>query len=86
VRRSLQRVPGFNASLKSQQTYGAALAIVIAHEVYHMLGNAKNHTREGLTKKALTASELSDSRLALPPSAVAALQKSLIVAPPSVRR
>jgi len=77
VRRSLQRLPGFSGSLKNQQTYGSALAIVIAHEVYHMLGNATQHTRDGVTKAELSASELFDSRLAFPASAVSTLQKSL---------
>lgn len=77
VRRSLQRIPGFSRSLKNQQAYGSALAIVIAHEVYHMLGNATQHTRDGLTKSELSASELFDSRLILSPSAVSTLRRSL---------
>jgi hypothetical protein len=80
VRHSLQRIPGFAASLKNQQTYGSALAIVIAHEVYHMLGNATSHTHEGLTKSSLSASELFDSRMTLPPSAISILQNANPVA------
>jgi hypothetical protein len=78
VRRSLQRILGFSGSLKNQQTYGSALALVMAHEVYHMLGNATRHTRDGLTKAQLSASELSDSRLVLPPSAVSTLQQAVL--------
>lgn len=76
VRRSLQRIPGFAASLKNQQTYGSALAIVMAHEVYHMLGNAVSHTREGITKSSLSAAELFDPRMTMPPSAVSTLQSA----------
>jgi hypothetical protein len=78
VRRSLQHVRGYSGSLRNQQAYGSALAIVMAHEVYHMLGNATRHTRDGLTKAQLSASELSDSSLALPPSAVLTLQQSVL--------
>ena len=77
VRHSLQRILGSNASLKNQQAFGSALAVVIAHEVYHMLGNVRNHTHKGLTKPELSASELMDSHLALPPSAMATMGKSL---------
>jgi len=76
VRHSLQRTFHSNSSLKTQQIFGSALALVIAHEVYHMLGNARQHTREGLTKSALSSSELADSNLVLPGTAIAALQKS----------
>jgi hypothetical protein len=77
VRHTLQRVLGQSPSLKNQQTYGSALAIVIAHEVYHMLGNALHHTHQGLTKATLSASELTDVKLALPPVAVAAMKRCI---------
>ena len=77
VRHSLQRILGSNSSLKSQQTLGAALAVVIAHEVYHMLGNARAHTSKGLTKSGLSASELMNPRLSLPPGAIEAITDSL---------
>ncbi len=77
VRRCVQRILGFNASVKSQQAYGSALAVVIAHEVYHMLGNEKSHTSKGLTKPSLSAEELTGGNLVLPPSALSSLEKSL---------
>lgn len=75
VRHCIQRILGFNASLKNQQTYGSALAVVIAHEVYHMLGNATKHTRDGITKAQLSPSELIDSELKIPAIALSKLQK-----------
>jgi hypothetical protein len=77
VRHSLQRILGFNSSLKSQQTFGSALAIVMAHEVYHMLGNARYHTRKGLTKPSLSASELMNPDPSLPPGALSAIEQSI---------
>jgi hypothetical protein len=76
VRHSLQRVLGPIFSEKSQQIYGSALAVVIAHEVYHMLGNACNHTRKGLTKSSLSASELMNPQLDLPPAALTTIEHS----------
>ncbi len=73
VRYALQRVLGRGGSRKNQDTYGAALAVVIAHEVYHMLGNATHHTRKGVTKPALSADELTSPNLALSPEALAAM-------------
>lgn len=77
VRHSLQRILGMNHSLKCQQAYGSALAIVIAHEVYHMLGNVSGHTREGVTKPGLTAAELMDTKLAMPHNALAAIEGAM---------
>lgn len=77
VRHSLQRILGGNASLKSQQAYGSALAVVIAHEVYHMLGNARNHTHKGITKPELSASELMDASLSMPSDARAKIERIL---------
>jgi hypothetical protein len=73
IRYALQRILGVGHSRRNQETYGAALAIVIAHEVYHMLGNATRHTRHGLTKPALSADELTSPNLALSPEALAAM-------------
>lgn len=77
VRNSLRRILGANSSLKSQQAYGSALAIVMAHEVYHMLGNVRNHTHRGLTKAELTASELIDRKTSMSPVAFEAIEREL---------
>ncbi len=77
IRHSLQRVLGHGVSIKNQQAYGSALAIVIAHEVYHMLGNVKHHTHEGLTKPELSALELTNAKLSMSHDALLAIQRSL---------
>jgi len=77
VRHSVQRILGRNPSLRNQQAYGSALAVVIAHEVYHMLGNVMDHTRHGLTKRELSAADLTDSKLGMPPIALSAIEKTL---------
>jgi hypothetical protein len=74
VRTAMQRVVGVGRSRKNEQFYAAALATVIAHEVYHMLGNATGHTRAGLTKPALSPEELVDQKVGLSSSAISALQ------------
>jgi hypothetical protein len=74
VRLALEKILGFGGSRRNQETYGAALAIVIAHEVYHMLGNATRHTRDGLTKAALSAAELASPKLAYSADAAARLK------------
>lgn len=75
VRNALQRILGTGGSNKNQENYGAALAIVIAHELYHMLGNATGHTRDGLTKAALSADEMVSRKLGLSPRALDAIRK-----------
>jgi len=74
VRSALQRILGSGGSHKNQENYGAALAIVIAHELYHMLGNATGHTRDGLTKSALSADEMVSRKLGLSPGALHAIR------------
>jgi hypothetical protein len=73
IRRSLERLLGAAASLKNQNAMGRAMAKVIAHEIYHMLGNAKEHTHKGITKTSLSADELLDGSLKLPADALSVL-------------
>jgi hypothetical protein len=37
---------------------GRALGRVVAHEMYHILGNEMGHTQDGVTRKSLTARDL----------------------------
>jgi hypothetical protein len=74
VRNALQRILGTDGSHDNQENYGAALAVVIAHELYHMLGNATGHTRDGLTKPALSAEEMVSRKLGLSPRALHAIR------------
>jgi predicted nucleotidyltransferase len=66
VRTALERVFGRNAVSLHQSEYSIALARVMAHEIYHMLGNSKEHTKEGLTKHSLSSRDLYQGRLLLP--------------------
>jgi hypothetical protein len=66
VRQCVQRVTGLGGAQRHQAAYGAALAIVIAHEIYHMICGAKEHTKSGLTKESLSAHELLDGSLSIP--------------------
>jgi hypothetical protein len=75
LRHSLIRILGPAATPKSQIALGRAMAKVIAHEIYHMVGNAKDHTHHGLTKTSLSGDELLDGKLKLPSQAVQVLAK-----------
>jgi hypothetical protein len=66
VRECLQRVTGRGSPEKHQAAFGTALAIVMAHELYHMIAGIKSHTKGGLTKKSLSARELLNGELAIP--------------------
>jgi hypothetical protein len=75
VRTSITRLLGYGSSNKSQNALGHALAMVVAHEIYHMLGNAKQHTHKGVTKSSLSPEDLLDGNLKLPPPAIETLDK-----------
>ena len=66
VRESLQRVLGPANGRKYESALGNALGLVVAHEMYHMLADTKAHTKQGVTKEALSARELLDGNLSLP--------------------
>ena len=69
VRASLQRVLGKGRPEVYQPAFGTALAFVMAHEMYHMLGNTAAHTKAGITKQSLSARDLIDNSLSLPSAA-----------------
>lgn len=66
VRQCVQRSIGRGNPGAHEAQYGAALARVMAHEVYHMMAHSSVHTKEGVTKAALSSEELSGERLTLP--------------------
>ena len=78
VRRSLERVLGRGSPEKSQSQFGAALGRVMAHEIYHMIADIKEHTRSGVTKASLSAEELLGSNLPMSNSAKAAVEHRLL--------
>lgn len=66
VRRCLQRITKGVHPEQHQSEYRAALSAVVAHEIYHMIAGATQHTKDGLTKASLSARELLDGELSLP--------------------
>jgi hypothetical protein len=77
VRQCLQRVTGLGSPEKHQAAFGKALGIVMAHELYHMIAGLKAHTKEGLTKKSLSARELLYGELAIPSAVGESLRRGL---------
>jgi len=78
VRHCLQRVTGRARPEKHQAEYGTALGIVVAHEIYHMIAGAKQHTKTGLTKESLSARELLDGMLSMPGVVREALRRDVL--------
>ncbi len=74
VRQSLQRVLGKGYPEKRQTALGMALGMVMAHEMYHMMANAKGHTADGVTKHSLSAEEMLAGRLPISDAARKAVQ------------
>ena len=66
VRQSLSKSFGTTNLAAHEAQYGVALARVMAHELYHMMAGSPLHTKDGLTKPALTPQELTSGKLALP--------------------
>jgi hypothetical protein len=77
VRQSVQRVVGKGYPEKRQAALGMALAVVMAHEMYHMMANAKAHTGQGITKHSLSAEEMLAGELSIPDTARKAVQRGL---------
>jgi hypothetical protein len=77
VRQSVQRVVGKGYPEKRQAALGMALAVVMAHEMYHMMANAKAHTGHGITKHSLSAEEMLAGELSIPDTARKAVQRGL---------
>jgi hypothetical protein len=75
VRQSLERILGKSNGARHQTEFGVALGMVIAHELYHMLGQSIQHTRHGVTKESLSARELLEGSLPLPEIARHAMQQ-----------
>jgi hypothetical protein len=50
--------------------YGRALARVLAHELYHVLANTREHARDGVAKPRFTAADLLAERFDLQPASV----------------
>jgi len=78
IRRCLQRITRGLRPEEHQAEFGAALGIVVAHEIYHMIVGATEHTKDGLTKESLSARELLDGALTLPSVVREALRQDFV--------
>lgn len=69
VRESLENIVGRGSAGSYQATFGEALALVMAHEIYHMLAHSPAHTRRGVTKESLSGRELLEKEISFPEAA-----------------
>jgi hypothetical protein len=69
VRQSLSRVWKSDLTGQHSHQFGVAIARVMAHELYHMLGESPAHTKAGVTKEGLSAHELMAPDLNFPKAA-----------------
>jgi hypothetical protein len=64
VRASLYSALSGRRNQHSDLALGRALALVLAHELYHILARTTSHAQGGIAKRALSGAELASSRLA----------------------
>ena len=64
VRASLASDAPGSRGQHSDVTLGRALALVLAHELYHILARTTSHAKDGIAKPALSGAELASRRLA----------------------
>jgi hypothetical protein len=55
---------------RADEMMGRAMARVIAHELYHIIGNTCSHGHSGITKHALTGEQLIADELEFSPEAI----------------
>lgn len=58
IRGSVQMAMGPGVHRKSDAIFGRALGRVVAHELYHILGNTKGHGMAGVATEAFSARQL----------------------------
>ena len=58
--------------------YGRAMARVLAHELYHILANTRDHDREGIAKSHFTFTDLLTERFEFERTTLAKLQRASI--------
>jgi|HubBroStandDraft_6_1064221.scaffolds.fasta_scaffold158597_2 hypothetical protein len=64
VRASLYSAGWGSPNQHSDLTLGRALALVLAHELYHILARTTSHAQNGIAKRTLSGAELASRRLA----------------------
>jgi hypothetical protein len=78
VRKALAYVAPGAGLIARQQALGLALGRVVAHELYHILGNTAAHAGEGLAKASEILRDLvSSGDLSFDPGAAAMIHKGL---------
>jgi hypothetical protein len=63
--------------LRANVLLGRAMGRVLAHELYHIVGDTAAHAREGVAQPALSPRELTTGQLDLQPADVVAVEKGL---------
>lgn len=63
--------------IRANVLLGRAMGRVLAHELYHIVGDTSAHAREGVAQPALTPRELTTGVLDFEPADVAAVAKGL---------
>jgi hypothetical protein len=77
IKASLQSSPYPGNGRNLDALFGIALGRVMAHELYHMLSDEKDHTQKGVTRGSLRADELVSGTANLDPSALARIASRL---------
>jgi hypothetical protein len=65
IQRAVRETMRWDHRQRSDFYFGRALARVLAHEVYHILGKTSGHGSKGIAKPAFSGEELLGERLAL---------------------
>jgi len=64
------------AGARRDYLYGRALARVLAHELYHVLANTREHAHDGIAKANVTVSDLLGERFEFAPGSKVKLENS----------
>jgi hypothetical protein len=64
------------ADAQRDYLYGRAMARLVAHELYHILGNTREHGREGIGKAGFTAKDLLSERFGFAASAAGLIART----------
>lgn len=67
------------------EIFGRALARVMAHEIYHILSQTKDHDTSGLAKSQLSLEDLTSRHLDLSPSSLDRMRTSFSASRPSIQ-
>ena len=77
LRGAVEAAMSDNNQIRGNVLLGRAMGRVLAHELYHIVADTADHSREGVTQAALTPRELTSGDLELLPSATALVESGL---------